>query len=108
MKNEIIDGDFPKGSNIDFTNYLLKDDIEISWAEGWRTSSFSLRGSVDRVELVDKSQTEGDGLTPLEGGIIGGSVAGLDGFLAGYLSLSGDEDSIVFICFLLNQTVFYV
>ena len=33
-------------------------------------------------------------LTPLEGGIIGGSVAGLDGFLAGYLSLSGDEGGV--------------
>jgi hypothetical protein len=31
MKNEIISGDFPKGSNIDFTNYLLKDYLEISW-----------------------------------------------------------------------------
>ncbi|MHB1377176.1 MAG: hypothetical protein ACYCXB_07110 [Candidatus Humimicrobiaceae bacterium] len=85
MKNEIIGGGFPKGSNIDFTNYLLKDDIEISWAEGWRTNSFSLRGNVDRVEIADKSQTGGEGLTSLEGGIIGGSIAGLDGFLAGYL-----------------------
>lgn len=93
MKNEIIGGDFPKGSNIDFTNYLLKDDIEISWAEGWRTNSYKLRGNIDRVEIVDKSLVD-DGLTPLEGGIIGGFVAGLDGFLAGYLSLSGDEDGV--------------
>ena len=100
MKNEIIGGDFPKGSNIDFTNDLLKDDIEISRAEGWRTNSYSLRGNVDRVELIDKFQIEGDGLTPLEGGIIGGSVAGLDGFLAGYLSLNGDGEGVVFDCYL--------
>ena len=100
MKNEIIGGDFPKGSNIDFTNYLLKDDIEISWMEGWGTNIFKLRGNINRVELIDKSQIEGDGLTPLEGGIIGGSVAGPDGFLAGYLSLSGEEDGVVFMCYL--------
>ncbi|MHB1377174.1 MAG: hypothetical protein ACYCXB_07100 [Candidatus Humimicrobiaceae bacterium] len=98
MKNEIIGGYFPRGSNIDFTNYLLKDDMEISWVEDGRTNSFELRGNVDRVEIDDKSQTMDDGLTPLEGGIIGGSVAGPDGFLAGYLSLSGDEDGVVFIC----------
>ena len=100
MKNEIIGGDFPKGSNIDFVNYLLKDEIEISWAEGWGSNSFSLRGNVEKVEPVDKSQIEDDGLTPLEGGIIGGSITGLDGFLAGYLSLSVDEDGVVFICYL--------
>jgi len=100
MKNEIIGRDFPKGSNIDHANYLLKDDIEISWTEGWRTNSFKLRGNIDRVEIVDKINIRDDGLTPLEGGIIGGSVAGLDGFLAGYLSFSGDEDGVVFICYL--------
>ena len=105
MKNEIIGGDFPKGSNIDFTNYLLKDDIEISWTEGWRTNSFKLKGNVDRVEIVDKSQIRNSGLTPLEGGIIGGSVAGLDGFLAGYLSLSGDEGGVVFTCIILTLDI---
>ena len=106
MKNEIIGGDFPKGSNIDFTNYLLKDDIEISWMEGWRTNSFKLKENVERVEIVDKSQYENNGLTPLEGGIIGGSITGLDGFLAGYLSISGDEDGVVFICYLKDGRYF--
>ena len=31
IKNEIIKGDFPEGSNIDFTNYFSKEDIGISW-----------------------------------------------------------------------------
>ena len=100
MKNEVIGGDFPRGSNIDFTNYQLKDDIEISWFEGLRTNGFKLRGDIDRIEIADNYQTGEGGLTPLEGGIIGGSVAGLDGFLAGYLSLSGDEDEVVFNCYL--------
>ncbi|MCL4378272.1 MAG: hypothetical protein M1409_07835 [Actinobacteria bacterium] len=70
MENVIIKGDFPEGSNIDFTNYISKEDIEISWAEGWKTKSFTLEGQVDRVEIINKDA----GLTPLEGGIIGGSV----------------------------------
>ena len=63
------------------------------WAEGWRTNSFKLRGNVDKVEILDKANIE-DNLTPLEGGIIGGSVAGLNGFLAGYLSLIGDDNNV--------------
>ena len=54
MKNEVIGGDFPKGSNIDFTNYLIKDDIEISWAECGKTNSFKLRRNVDKVEIIIK------------------------------------------------------
>ena len=72
MKNEVIGGGFPKGSNIDFTNYLLKDDIEISWFEGLRTNHFKLKGEIDRVEITDNFQAGDDGLTPLEGGIMGG------------------------------------
>ena len=106
MKNEVIGGDFRRGSNIDFTNYLLKDDIEISWFEGLRTNSFKIRGHIDRVEIAGNSQTGEGGLTPLEGGIIVGSVAGLDGFLAGYLSLSGDEDEVVFNCYLKDGQYF--
>ena len=37
MKNVIIKGDFPEGSNIDFTNYFSKKDIGIPWIEGWKT-----------------------------------------------------------------------
>jgi len=72
MKNEVIGGDFPRGSNIDFTNYLLKDDIEISWFEGLRTNSFKVKGDIERIEIADNSQTGEGGLPPLEGGIIGG------------------------------------
>jgi len=39
-------------------------------------------------------------------GIIGGSIAGLDGFLAGYLSLTGDEGGAVFICHLKDGRYF--
>ena len=60
MKNEIIKGDFPEGSNIDFTNYFSKEDVEISWIEGWKTKSFMLNGQVDRVEIINKEE----GLTP--------------------------------------------
>ena len=102
MKNVIIKGDFPEGSSIDFTNYFSKEDIGISWIEGWKTKSFMLKGQVDRVEIINK----GEGLTPLEGGIIGGSVAGLNGFLAGYLSLTGDEDGVVFVCYLKDGRYF--
>ena len=102
MKNVIIKGDFPEGSNIDFTNYFSKEGIGISWIEGWKTKSFRLRGQVDRVEIINK----GEGLTPLEGGIIGGSVAGLNGFLAGYLSLTSDEGGVVFICYLKDGRYF--
>jgi len=42
MKNLIIKGDFPEGSNIDFTNYFSKEDIGISWVEGWKTKSLTL------------------------------------------------------------------
>jgi len=106
MKNEVIGGDFPRGSNIDFTNYQLKDDIEISWFEGLRTNSFKLRGDIERVEIADNSQTGEGGLTPLEGGIIGGSVAGPGGFLAGYLSLGGDEEGVIFNCYLKDGQYF--
>ena len=61
--------------------------------EGWKTDSFKLGGNVDKVEIIDKANIEDD-LTPLEGGIIGGSVAGLNGFLAGYLSLTGDDNNV--------------
>ena len=37
MKNVIIKGDFPEGSSIDFTNYFSKEDLGISWTEGWKT-----------------------------------------------------------------------
>jgi hypothetical protein len=60
MKNEIIKGDFPEGSNIDFTNYFSKEDIGISWMEGWKTKSLMLRGQVDRGETINKEE----GLTP--------------------------------------------
>jgi hypothetical protein len=44
-----------------------------------------LKGQVDKVETIKKVE----GLTPLEDGMIGDSVAGPNGFLAGYLSLTG-------------------
>jgi len=106
MKNEIIKGDFPQGSSIDFSNYLIKSDIEISWTEGWRVNSFNLRGNIHSIEIVDKSQIQDESLTPLEGGIIGGSVAGLNGFLAGYLSLDDDEGAVIFNCYLRDGRYF--
>jgi hypothetical protein len=102
MKNVIVKGDFSEGSNIDFINYFSKEDIGISWMEGWKTKSFALKGQIDRVEIINQEE----GLSPLEGGIIGGSVAGLNGFLAGYLSLAGDEDGFVFVCYLKDGRYF--
>lgn len=75
---------------------------------GWRANSFKLRGNVDRIEIVDKTNIGDDSFTPLKGGIIGGSVAGLDGFLACYLSLNGGEDGMVFICYLKDGRYFTI
>ena len=88
MKSRIISGDFPTDAVLKPTGFLLKD-ISIIWSEGFLLKTESLKGKIERLELLDKSNyiysSPDDSLTPLEGGIIGGSVAGLDGFLAGYL-----------------------
>ena len=41
-----------------------------------------------------------EGLSPLEGGIIGGSVNGFNGFLAGYLFLLNNGEMVLFACYL--------
>lgn len=99
MVDTIIEGNFPKGARI---NLLESGSIIISWLEGWKTKSYILNGQINRIEILKKKE----GLTRLEGGIIGGSVAGLPGFIGGYLSLEGDENNIVFVCYLKDGRYF--
>ncbi len=99
MRGEIIEGDFPKGASPVLSG-LLAQYVEISWSEGWAGKSESLKGKIDKIEFLDRGslpiEFSGDSLTPLEGGIIGGSVAGYDGFLAGYLSLPDSREGVLF------------
>ena len=102
MKYGIIGGDFPKGATLEPVGFL-QQDIEIRWFEGFRLKRESLKGNIQRIEQLDKDNLPDkytNGLTPLEGGIIGGSVAGFNGFLAGYLSLLDNEEGVLFACYL--------
>ena len=109
MRGEIVEGDFPKGSTLAPAG-LFAQDIKISWSEGWTSKAESLKGKIDKIELLDKGSVpadfSGDNLTPLEGGIIGGSVAGYDGFLAGYLSTPDSRDAVLFACYLTDGRYF--
>ena len=103
MESRIISGDFPANAVLKPTGFLLQD-ISVIWSEGFSLKTESLKGKIERFELVDKNNyaynnTDGS-LTPLEGGIIGGSVAGFKGFLAGYLSLPDEQNTVIFICYL--------
>lgn len=103
MESRIISGDFPINAVLKPTGFLLRD-ISIIWSEGFSLKAESLKGKIDRLELLDKKYypygSPDDSLTPLEGGIIGGSIAGLNGFLAGYMSLPDNQDAVIFICYL--------
>ncbi len=111
MQPQILDGDFPAGATLEPSGFMLQD-IEIRWVEGLILKSESLKGKIEGVELLDRGSLAGElsdtpeGLTPLEGGIIGGAVTGLNGFLAGYLSLSGNEDAVLFSCYLKDGRYF--
>ena len=103
MESKIISGDFPANAVLKPTGFLLRD-ISVIWSEGFSLKTESLKGKIERLELLDKNNPGYDfdngSLTPVEGGILGGSVTGLSGFLAGYLSLLEDQDSVFFICYL--------
>jgi hypothetical protein len=109
MESKIISGDFPAGAEIKPAGFLMQD-IAIIWSEGFTLKTESLRGKIERVELLDKNnlshELSGGGLTPLEGGIIGGSVASLNGFLAGYLSLPDNENAVLMACYLKDGRYF--
>ena len=109
MRGEIVEGDFPKGSTLAPAG-LFAQDAEISWAEGWTFKAESLKGKIDKIKLLDRgslpAEFSGDSLTPLEGGIIGGSVAGYDGFLAGYLSMPDSREAVLFVCYLTDGRYF--
>ena len=103
MESKIISGDFPTNAVLKPTGFLLRD-ISVIWSEGFTLKTESLKSKIERLELLDKNNypysSPDESLTPLEGGIIGGSVAGLDGFLAGYLSLQDKQNAVIFICYL--------
>lgn len=109
MESKIIGGDFPINAVLKPTGFLMRD-ISVIWTEGFSLKTESLKGKIDRLELLDKNNypyfSPDDSLTPLEGGIIGGSVAGLNGFLAGYLSLPDEQGAVVFICYLKDGRYF--
>ena len=109
MESKIISGDFPTNAVLKPTGFLLRD-ISVIWSEGFTLKTESLKSKIERLELLDKNNypysSPDESLTPLEGGIIGGSVAGLDGFLAGYLSLQDKQNAVIFICYLKDSRYF--
>jgi hypothetical protein len=109
MKGEIVEGDFPKGATLAPAG-LIVQDAEISWVDGWTSKTERLRDKIEKIELLDRgslpAEFSGNSLTPLEGGIIGGSVAGYDGFLAGYLSLPVNQEAALFSCYLTDGRYF--
>jgi hypothetical protein len=109
MKGEIVEGDFPKGAALEPSG-LFAQDIIITWSEGWKTRTESIKSKIDKIELLDRGSLpadfSGSSLTPLEGGIIGGSVAGYEGFLAGYLSLPDNQEAVLFSCYLMDGRYF--
>jgi hypothetical protein len=109
MRGEIVEGDFPKGATL-APSGLFSQDVVITWAESWKTRAESLKSKIDKIELLDRDSLPADfsggNLTPLEGGIIGGSVAGYEGFLAGYLSLPDNREAVLFSCYLTDGRCF--
>jgi hypothetical protein len=109
MRGEIVEGDFPKGATLEPSG-LFAQDVAVRWADGWASKSENLKGKIDKIELLDRGSVpadfSGSSLTPLEGGIIGGSVAGYEGFLAGYLSLPGNQEAVLFSCYLTDGRYF--
>jgi hypothetical protein len=103
MRGEIVEGDFPTGAILAPAR-LFAQDVEISWTDGLIPKTENLKGKIDRIEFLDRGKLpikfSGGNLTPLEGGVIGGSVAGYQGFLAGYLSLPDSRDAVLFRCYL--------
>jgi hypothetical protein len=109
MRGEIVEGDFPKGSILASAG-LIEQNVEISWVDGWVSKTERLKDKIEKIELLDRgsrpADLSGDSLTPLEGGIIGGSIAGYDGFLAGYLSLPDSREAVLFSCYLTDGRYF--
>jgi hypothetical protein len=95
--NIIINGDFPAGSKIETAGSFSNTDIFISWYEGFTLKNYSLKGTLSEIKVINKEEYS-EGLSPLESGIIGGSVAGLDGFLAGYLMAPDEPSGIIISC----------
>jgi hypothetical protein len=109
MRGEIVEGDFPKGATLEPSG-LFAQDIIITWSEGWKTRTESIKSKIDKIELLDRGSVPADftgsSITPLEGGIIGGSIAGYEGFLAGYLSLPDNQEAVLFSCYLIDGRYF--
>jgi len=109
MRGEIVEGDFPEGATL-VSAGLPAQDVEISWVDGLVPDKESLKGKIERIEFLDRGSLPieffNDSLTPLEGGIIGGSVAGYPGFLAGYLSLPDSREAVLFMCHLSDGRYF--
>lgn len=110
MRGEIVEGDFPKGATLAPAG-LIEQDAGVSWVDGWTSKTERLKDKIEKIELLDRGSSQsaefsGDSLTPLEGGIIGGSVAGYDGFLAGYLSLPDSREAVLFSCYLTDGRYF--
>jgi hypothetical protein len=109
MRGEIVEGDFPKGAILAPAG-LIEQDAEISWVDGWISKTERLKDKIEKIELLDRgmqpAEFSGNSLTPLEGGIIGGSIAGYDGFLAGYLSLPDSQEAVLFSCYLTDGRYF--
>jgi hypothetical protein len=95
--NIIINGDFPAGSKIETAGSFPNTDIFISWYEGFTLKNYSLKETLSEIKVMDKAEYS-EGLSPLENGIVGGSVAGLDGFLAGYLVAPDESSGIIISC----------
>ena len=52
MRGEIVEGDFPKGATL-VPAGLLAQDVEISWVDGWTSKTESLKGKIEKIELLE-------------------------------------------------------
>jgi hypothetical protein len=104
-KGKVAGGDFPEGSSIDLVRTGRGYNVQVSYREGSSRRSFLLKGKVHSLKVLRDQMPDGS-LSPLESGIIGGSVTGIPGFLGAYLSAK-EPDGVIFLCMLIDGRHFY-
>jgi hypothetical protein len=103
--NRVIGGDLPEGSSIDLVSGTKGYDIEIRYYRESRLQKLSLSEKVSDMRIIRTENSDGS-LSPLESGIIGGSVASTPGFLGAYLTAK-EPDAVIFLCNLKDGRHFY-
>ncbi len=103
--NSVIGGDLPEGSSIDIVSRAKGYEIEIRYYRASSLHRLLLSANVSDIRIIRTESSDGS-LSPLESGIIGGSVASTPGFLGAYLTAK-EPDAVIFVCNLKDGRCFY-